>query len=373
MDAVRLVSPTLSRKRALQSETLMAAGMDSLSFIGLTAEIERIYGRTLSQEEVVDLSLLSFDGMLAQLEGAAVAGPGLFDRLLAPMRRLFSRGKADGEEGLTHRTNRALQFIRRFPKVLADLEQPLVIAIGSSGTFRGVEPEAFEIEARDQGRTVACLNVGLPAISNAGLARLARFVREACERAGVRPAVVVYELDPMQVSVLPPSRETPLSEAFFSGGLQPFPDGELKPELEWSAEQRGVWIHERTAGKGKRRPNWEKARDTEVARTFAGDVEFRPAELEIWMQAVRTLQPVAERTVVFIHPPNRQMMDELPDGFAGAKFEAVLEQIRAIEGVELVPLDAYDLGDADFLDINHVNPGQGRPKLSRQLARWLFG
>lgn len=372
MDAVRLVSPTLSQKRVLEADSLMAAGMDSLSFIGLTAEIEKAWGRTLSQEEVVELSLLSFDGMLTRLERDAKR-PGLLDALLKPLRRLFSRGKASGPEGLNHRTNRALQFIRRFPKLLVETELPLVIAIGSSGTFRGLEPEAFEAEAAALGKPVAALNVGLPAISNAGLARLARYVREACERAQVRPAVVVYELDPMQVSVLPPSRETPLSEAFFAGTLEPFPDGELKPEFEWSAEARGVWLHERGAGKSKRRPNWEKARDAEVARTFAGDVDFVASELETWMGAVRTLQPVADRVVVFIHPPNAQMMAELPAGHAGPRFEALLDQVRALEGVELVPLGAYDLTDADFLDINHVNPGSGRPKLSRQLARYLFG
>lgn len=370
MDAIRLVSPTLSRKRVLEADTVMAAGMDSLSFIGLTAEIERIYSRTLSQEEVVELSLLPFNRLVALLEERA-RPPGFLDRMFGPLERWLERRKATGPEGLTHRTNRALQFITKFPRVLAALEQPLVLALGSSGTFRGIDPEAFEEEARTHGKTVACLNVGLPAISNRGLARLAIYIRETCAAVGERPAVVLYELDPMQISVLPPSRETPLSESFFTGKVKPFPDGQLKPEFEWSAEARGVWLHERGAGKDKRRPNWEKARDTEVARTFAGDVDFVLSEIETWEYGLRTLQSAADRVVVFIHPPNTQMMDELDPEYGGGKLEAVLERLRSIPGVELVT-GAFDLADADFLDINHVNPGQGRPKLSRQLARWLF-
>jgi len=371
MEAVRLVSPTLSVKRVLEADTVMAAGMDSLSFIGLTAEIERLYNRTLSQEEVVELSLLSFDGLVAHLEEKSKP-PGLMDRLFAPLERWLEKRKGVGPEGLTHRTNRALQFITKFPKALTQLEQPLVLALGSSGTFRGIEPEAFEDEAKKLGQAVACLNVGLPAISNRGLARLAVYIRETCVAVGERPKILIYELDPMQVSVLPPSRETPLKESFFIGKVKPFPDGQLKPEFEWSAPDRGVWIHERSAAKGKRRPNWEKARDTEVARTFAGDVDFVAAELEAWKFGVRTLLPIAERTVIFIHPPNAQMMDELPETYGGDRFAALLKEVRSIEGVEIVT-DAFDLEDDDFLDINHVNPGKGRPKLSRQLARWLFG
>ena len=39
-----------------------------------------------------------------------------------------------------------------------------------------------------------------------------------------------------------------------------------------------------------------------------------------------------------------------------------------MDGVELIAPDVFQLEDADFLDINHVNPGAGRPKLTRQLA-----
>lgn len=110
----------------------------------------------------------------------------------------------------------------------------------------------------------------------------------------------------------------------------------------------------------------------EVARIFAGDVEFVPAALETWVAGARSLQRIAERTLVFVHPANRAMMSELPDRFRGARFEAILGQVAGLGGLQLIPMDAFDLDEGDFLDINHVNPGSGRPKLSRQLARWIF-
>ncbi len=370
MDAVRLVAPTLSPQRVLESPTLMSAGMDSLSFISLTAEIERQYGCTLSQDDVIDLSLLSFHDMVARLEShgqPAVASGGGIMKLLRPLQRLlgYARGQAAGGEGMSHRTNRAVQFIRRFPAVLADAKQPLVLFIGSSGTFRGLSPADFEAEAARAGHSVVCLNVGLPAISNDGLKRLTYFVRQCCERAGVRLQVAVYELDPTRMSVLPVNREIDLPEAFFSGRSCRSPTASSKPEFEWSTEARGTWLYNEATTQGKRRPNWEKKRDHEVARTYAGNVKFVPAELQIWFEAVATLSAVADRTLCFIHPANRTMMDELGPEYRGDYLDALLRQIAGTPGVELIPWQDFELTDADYLDINHLNPLSGRPALTR--------
>jgi amino acid adenylation domain-containing protein len=367
MNAVLTVSPTLSPQVAVEAETLMAAGMDSLSFISLTAEIERLYGRTLDQEEVVRLSLLSFDDIVTHLEGRRDSKRGLrrwFERLLT--RR--SRG-----EGLNRRTNRVLQFIQRFPAVLENARKPLVLGIGSSGMFRALAPEDFAAEARRLGRDIECLNVGMAAISVSGIARLAKWIARTCERTGVRPAVVLYELDPAQVSVLPGRGDAQLPDAFFNGELEPFPDGRFTPDFEWSAADRGAWVHDLPATTVKRRANWEKERDTEVARIYAGDVPFVPGAIDAWLAGLHALQGVTDRVMVFIHPVNAAMMGELPARFRGERFEAVLRRISALDGVELIAPDRFELEDADFLDINHVNPGAGRPKLSRQLARRVFG
>jgi amino acid adenylation domain-containing protein len=390
MEAVLAVSPTLDPERVREAETVMAAGMDSLSFISLTAEIERIYGRTLGEDEVVRLSLVSFDAMVAHLEGEAggsdrvESGPGQAagtvarptrkrGRLRTWLRSLLGAGAQHGGEGLSRRTHRSLQFITRFPQVLAQTRAPLVLAFGSSGTFRAIEPGVFEDEASRHGHVLDCYNVGLAAIGLPGLVRMSQWIAQSCEAARVRPAVVLYELDPAQLSVLPGRGDAELPEAFFRGKVQPHPDGRLAPEFEWSAAARGTWVIDTsTATKAKRRANWERARDMEIARTFAGDVEFVEPEVASWLGGLRALQRVAARTVVFVHPANRAMMAELPAGLAGPRFETLLHRVASLPGVELLRPDAFELADADFLDINHVNPGSGRPKLSRQLARAIF-
>jgi hypothetical protein len=50
----------------------------------------------------------------------------------------------------------------------------------------------------------------------------------------------------------------------------------------------------------------------------------------------------------------------------------LLRRLAATGGIELIAPDGFSLEDDDYLDINHVNPGSGRPKLSRQLAQRLF-
>jgi amino acid adenylation domain-containing protein len=378
MDAIRAVAPTVSPHRVLESPSLMSAGMDSLSFISLTAEIERQYDRTLSQDQVVDLSLLSFKDMVAWLEGGgkkpAAATGGRLERVLKPLRRMLglANGGPAANQGLNHRTNRSLQFIRRFPAVLAGAKQPLVLFIGSSGVFRGLSPADFEAEARRAGHSVLCLNVGLPAISNAGMKRLAAYISECCERAGMRLAIAVYEFDPTRMSVLPVNYELDLPEGFFSGAVQPFADGALKPEFEWSAEAQGTWIHDEVTTKGKRRPNWEKDRDYEVARTYAGSIEFVPSKVRIWSDSIAAISAVADRTLCFVHPINRAMMDQLGAEHRGERFDTLLRQIAATPGVETIPWQHFELTDADFLDLNHLNPMSGRPALSAQLARWIF-
>jgi hypothetical protein len=101
-------------------------------------------------------------------------------------------------------------------------------------------------------------------------------------------------------------------------------------------------------------------------------VPFVPGAIDAWLAGLHALQTVTDLVMVFIHPVNVAMMSELPARFRGERFEAVLRRISAMDGVELIAPDGFDLEDADFLDINHVNPGAGRPKLSRQLARRVF-
>ena len=183
---------------------------------------------------------------------------------------------------------------------------------------------------------------------------------------------MLYELDPVQLSVLPGRGDAQLPEAFFDGEVAPYPDGRFTRDFEWSAEARGAWLHDLPTATVKRKANWERQRDTEVARIYAGDVPFVPTAIEAWTSGLRALQEVATRVVVFVHPVNGAMMQELPARYRGDRYAALLRRVAAVDGVELIAPEFDALEDADYLDINHVNPGAGRPKLSRLLARRSF-
>ncbi|MBX7249191.1 MAG: non-ribosomal peptide synthetase [Caulobacteraceae bacterium] len=375
MDAILSVSPAMEPARILKAPSLIAAGMDSLSFVGLTAELERIYGRVLSPEAVVELSMLSFGDMLKTLDpGAEAAGGGLLSRLAAKVRKaLAPKGPRLSEaEILSHRTNRTLQFIQHLPGLLASTDGPLVLAIGSSGIFRGLWPADFEDEAARAGFPVTFINAGLPGLSAEGANRLCLYVREECRRAGRRLAAAIFELDPMHVSVLPPKADIELPEAFFTGEMTAYAEGELDAGFEWVASARGGWIYTRDPVSQKVRPKWERKRDLEVARAYAGDVEMLPAMIETWSEGIRILADVADRTICFIHPPDPAMIAELPPRHRGERYAAVEAAVAAIPGLELVPVAAYDLTGEDFSDINHVEPRLGRARMTRQLARAIY-
>jgi amino acid adenylation domain-containing protein len=375
MAAIRAVSPTLDPERVLSAPSLIAAGMDSLSFITLTAEMERLYRRNLSQDEVVELSTLSFDELLTALKRRSGQTPfgRTWGRLAKKLKRLFVRKEKQlsADEKLSHRTNRAVQFVHALPALLATADRPVVLAIGSSGVFRGLTPEHFEAEAAALGHAVLCINAGLPGLSATGLNRLCGWIRQVCEVAGVTLEAAIFELDPMHVSVIPARADLDLSEHFFTAEQPAFAEGELGPDFEWDGPSRGALRAVGAAAAPERRPNWERRRDREVARAFAGDVAFAPSAIAHWAEGLKDLAPVARRTFCFIHPADKAMLAELPERQRGLRFEALKAALAELQPMKCIAWEDFDLVPADFQDVNHVTP-RAREKLSRQLARFVF-
>ncbi len=384
MDAILKVSPTLGRRSILEAETLLAAGMDSLSFVSLTAEIERVFDRTLDEGDVVQLAELSFKGIVAVLtpDTTPVAAPAssLLERLRGSLEEWipirWRRSGTDVPPSLTkslkRRANRAIQFIERFSPLLAALDKPVVIAVGSSGVFRAISPSSFEAAAKNLGTDIQCLNVGLPAVNCQGLSLICAFIRDCCQRQGVRLPVAIYELDPMHLSVLPPKGDIDLGPDFFAGRVASYGTGELDQEFEWCPDARGGCDDNVDSARKKQRPNWEKKRDYEVARTYLGDIDFRNEALEAWLEGARSLSEIADRVVCFVHPANPSMIDSLEDQYAGDQLTRLLEKISNVSEVEIVPWQNFDLVSDDFLNINHLNSWNGVPKLNPQLASFIY-
>ena len=366
MDAILGVAPGLSPDRVMRAENLLDAGMDSLAFVSFTMEVERRFGRTIDEATVVHLSEVPFDTLVAELGPPQRGFAGWAGRLVRGLRgRLQSKT-------LKPRANRALQFIERFDAALQEQGPPLVIAVGSSGVFRAFSPEVFAACARASGQDLRALNVGLPAVDIAGLRQVCDFIRDRCRARGVRMPLAIWEFDPMHVSVSTPRGDIALGPAFFSGALTSRPQGSVDPEFEWRPELGGIWQAPADAPEKARRPNWARDRDALIASAYLGRLDFAPASLAQWRAGAKALSEVSDRVVGFMHPADKAMLAEMEDSSEGPLLRQTLSRLERETGVEIMDWEGFDLGPADFLDINHANTQRGRARLTEQVAARLL-
>lgn len=354
-------APLLDPGNIMNARNLFDAGMDSIAFISFTTDIEHRFGLTLDQDTVIQLSEMSFDEIVAEASGETHRlTPGqsgepelsFFDRI----RRLLGIPRIIQKQ----RANRALQFIERFPGYLEGHGAPDILAFGSSGTFRAICPDEFA--------PAVAINAGFPAVNAFGMLMMCRFIREQCEKAGVRIPLVIYEFDPMQVSTTPPSGDINLGSDYFEGNVISLRGANTSPEFQWLVDTRGAWNAPDEARQKQRKPNWVRERDREIAGVYLGVVEFAPGAVAAWFEGARELQAIANRVICFLHPADREMTDEIRDEVGGSALTDFAADIASKLGVEVLPWKSFDLEPSDFLDINHMNARGGREKLSRQLA-----
>ena len=312
MDAILAVAPGLSPARIIRAANLLDAGMDSLAFVSFTMEVERRFGVSIDEATVVHLSEAPFDTLVADLGPPQRGVAGWAARLARGVRgRLRSRT-------LKPRANRALQFIERFDAVLQQPGPPLVLAVGSSGVFRAFSPEVFAACARARGHQVRALNVGLPAVDIGGLRQVCEFIRDRCRARGRRLPLVIWEFDPMHVSVSPPRGDIALGPDFFSGVLNSRPPGSVDPEFEWRPDLDGIWQAAPDAPSRARRPNWTRERDALIASAYLGRLAFSDAALSQWRAGAAALAAVSDRVLGFVHPADRAMLAEAEGSHRGA-------------------------------------------------------
>ena len=372
MAAIMEAAPSLDRRLVRSAPSLFDAGMDSLAFVALTMEIERIFSRTIDQDDVVRLSSLSFDQLVSELTPEYSLRRGVHDSGLQKLWKKLRRGILKRlDAGFNPRANRALQFIERFPAALQSGAPP-VVAVGSSGLFRGFDPVEFAAVSVAQGPKIRALNIGLPAIDIAGLASIAEFIAQECTKAEIRLPLAIWEFDPMHVSISPPSGDMAFDRRFFSGKLKSRAAASLPPEFDWSPESGGSWQPETVSLETARRPNWQRERDRLIARAYAGGLELDPQRLSNWRRGLSALQKVADRVVIFIHPADQSMLSEVPVTEQGTILAHALAEIGQMQGVEVLPWQGFALEPKDFTDINHVNAHIGRTKLTRQMAQLIW-
>jgi amino acid adenylation domain-containing protein len=369
MAAILGVAPALTATRVLAAGNLLDAGMDSLSFINFTMAVEAEFRITLDQDQVVALSELPFERVAAEL-GTLTQGPigaaGPIQRLARRIAGLFHMPK----RGPKTRVRRVHQFIHHFPGLIASPGPPFVLVVGSSGVLRGFVPDVLQKVAAQNGIAIRALNIGLPAVTPQGLARICDFIRDTCQKAGVRVPLVIWEFDPMHVSTTPPSGDIMLGPEFFQ------PHAELPPatgaavEFDWNPGVGGAWMPPAGGLQPDRQPDWVRKRDRLIARAYRGDFTIDRERFAAWKRGAVALKQVADRVVCFLPPADKAMLDEVPlvTG-VDAMAKAIAEVTRDLS-LGFIPADVFKLDRTDFLDINHAN-ATGRQVLTRQLSEYL--
>jgi len=249
---------------------------------------------------------------------------------------------------------------------------PDVLAFGSSGTWRAFFPAEFDKAAAARGVKVESLNAGFPAITPSGTQMMTQFIKEQCQRAGVRCPLVIYEFDPMHVSTSPPSGDINLTRDFFSGNVVSLRGGKTDPELEWLVDTAGAWnASEDTRQKRRQKPKWLRNRGEVIAAAYLGEIEFNDVLVEDWYAAAANLQSVADTVVCFVHPVAATVVDALPAGSGSDRLQQFLSEVTARTGIRVLPWQDFELKTDEYFDVNHANARGGRERLSRQLVDML--
>lgn len=365
MQIVLDTAPDIDIDRVMKADSLIAAGMDSLGFVILTAEIEKRYALELQQEVVALMAEMPFTALAKFLLDKE---SGVESRAVIPKQVTAS----SASRSFNRRANRALQFIERFPQSLKAGDKSPVFAVGSSGIFRCFSTEVFDRVAAEYGNNVASFNIGLPAVSMQGLARVCEYIQSVCEQRGLRAPLIIYELDPMLISVSPPSGDIGLSDEHFCGEFKHLIDDKLSQEFSWTVDARGSGSFNRARSVPRvTPPDWQQRRAGEVAQTFLGNVDFRQDSINAWLRGARALSAVGKEMRGFIHPVDASIMATVLTPH-GDKLDKILKVLGDASNIPIIDWQSFVLEHEDFLDFNHVNARSGMDKLTEQLARRIY-
>lgn len=356
LKTIETINPALDRQRVIASDSLFAAGMDSLGFTILMTAFEQQFGVKLDQTTVEALSQVSFQRMVKFLSA---------DPKDRNIRALETQKESP-------RANRVLHFIQQFPNWLKQCDRPVALAIGSSGTLRAFSPNTFERTLADQGCHVQAANVGLPAIDVHSITMVCRYVNKCCLEQGITLEMCLYELDPMHLGFLRPKNDIRLEASHFQGARQAEPVGTLDPEFEWDANRNGLPYYDHAAWRKKTTAAWSRKRDIEIAETFQGKNAFREEVINDWIRGAMDLQEVSKQVMGFIHPLNVTDISSQTPNNNDNYFTKMMQIINEETSIEFIYGPDFSLKDEDFLNFNHVNPWQGMEKISVQLAERFF-
>jgi len=375
--AALAVRPGLTPEALRSAPSLLDLGLTSLEFVGFTLELERAFGIVFTPEEVAALADLPLAGIIARIRARAEPprrGLARWLGRLVPWARAAGRSGAGDEDDAIARSprmNRALDFLAALPAIAGQDDGPLVLAIGSSGTMRAFDPEAFEAAARAAGLTCRAYNIGLPAVSVEGLARICRHIAGVLDGAGRRPVHVLWEFDPLHVIDRNGAGEAALPEAAFDGRIGRPASAALRPEFRWDQAARGRIDYAPDAARERRSSGWLGDREARILRAYGGQEPPVPAKLAAWREGLDTLAALAGRVSVFVHPLDAARARALSrDG--SLCIDLPLAALTQGTTAALLDPGSFRLEPEDFLDLNHVNAVRGCARITRQIAQMML-
>ncbi|MCP4469521.1 MAG: AMP-binding protein [Gammaproteobacteria bacterium] len=349
LELVETITPGLDRNRTVESPSLFEAGMDSMGFMGFTLALEQRHKIEITQEDVAILSRLSLPQMVDALNG----------------RQEFEHLRT----GHQFRALRAHQFLDEFAEFVLAQDRPLVLLLGSSGLYRGFDTAIFDHEYHElTGRQIRSVNIGLPALSMEGLAKVWEFVRDTCRELEADVECAVIEFDPMLVCSIPPAGDLDVVKDRQSGKSLLGLTRELQEDFAWLPERAGS-VRFNTDGKVVGLPNWQRMRNTEIIQTYRGRLALDDDLLASWVRGARAVGEVASHSVGFVQPLAEPRVNRFLPWTRPSALDQCLMGLERLASISIENRFYFDLDREDFQTLNHVNPQQGTRKFSTQIAQ----
>jgi hypothetical protein len=117
--------------------------------------------------------------------------------------------------------------------------------------------------------------------------------------------------------------------------------------------------------KKARKPLWERERDKTIAAVYSGAEEFNLVQLSHWLEGAQDLAKVSHRVLGWIHPLQSGPRDY-------SNLDQVMKHVQTETGMTIMGPDAFSMESDWFLNVNHVEPSEGKPALTRQLVHRMF-
>ena len=368
IDLIQEINPAISRDRIEDAPNFMNAGLDSLGFVEFSLLFESKWDLNLTQESVADLSTMSLWQVVAwlrrKLEGDSP------DRFAPKPRGTVSGGEL--KRTLHYRAMRALDFLDKFPGWLAFDPKPVVPCIGSSGFMRAICPETLARSARVTGLDVRPCNIGMAMLTAQGIAEFCGFIAQTAKDQNTRFPISVLELEIMQLSNKPPAGDIEILADFEAGHFNKIKRTHYDADTVWDIKIAGEIAPAPVPQTQIKQANWEKKRNLEIKSAFEGKVPIDEKSVTAWREGLRALASVSDHVAVIIHPIQglnpKSVRNRNPDNF----YQTILDTALGDMDVSLHDETSFDLVDADFKNISHMNDHSGRQAFSEQLGAKLF-